>query len=162
MKNVRIITLLATGLIFSALFATTYLSNNTAEKNDSHDSILTATVDKTTLDSAIDFGYNCMWIAVKTTDKKELVEALETKDNSESNWEVGIESAYKGGIFITPQIGDWTLVCGLGLPHADSKKGIEEINKILCTLSNKFGEAQFFVQTTWLNTIVGLKQLKDV
>ncbi|MEI8273094.1 MAG: hypothetical protein WCG08_10770 [Paludibacter sp.] len=144
MKNVRIITLLATGLILSALLATTHLYDKTTEKKDNKSTISTAIVDKTSLDSVIDFGYNCMWFAVKTTDKKGLTKALKIKDISESNWKVGVDSAYKGAIFITPHIADWTLACGSGLPHADSKEGIEEINKILCALSNEFGEAQFF------------------
>jgi len=102
------------------------------------------TVDQNIPDSAIGFGYKCMWFAVKTRDQQKLISLLKIKNTSNCNWKVGIDKAYKGSIFITPTIDGWTLTCGLGLPAGDSKESISGIKKILKTLSKEFGEAQFF------------------
>ena len=101
-------------------------------------------VDKTVPDSAINFGYKCMWFAIKTDNKNKIAEILKLKNVSDCNWQVGIDEAYNGSVFITPTISDWTLACGLGLPHGDSKEAIEEVKNILKILSEEFGEAQFF------------------
>lgn len=101
-------------------------------------------IDKTVADSAISFGYKCMWFAVKTDNKNRLAEILKLKNISDCNWQIGIEKAYNGSVFITPTVDGWTLACGWGLPHGDSKAGIDEVKDILKTLSKEFGEAQFF------------------
>jgi hypothetical protein len=72
------------------------------------------------------------------------VELFKLKNISDCNWEVGIDRAYNGSAFITPSIDGWTLACGWGLPHGDSREGIEEVKNILKALSKEFGEAQFF------------------
>ncbi len=80
-------------------------------------------------DSPVNFGYKCMWYAVKTVDKQKLAEKLGLNNVSDCNWHTGIERAYKGSVFITPAIDGWTLACGLGLAEADGKDGIGEIKK---------------------------------
>ena len=85
-----------------------------------------------------------MWFASRTADKNKVAEILELKNTSICNWQVGIDRAYNGSVFITPLIDGWSLACGWGLPHGDSKDGIEEVKKILQSLSKEFGEAQFF------------------
>jgi hypothetical protein len=107
-------------------------------------STVPSNVDKTVPDAAIGFGYKCMWFAVKAAHKKRVAESLGLKNISDCNWQVGIDDAYHGAVFITPAIGSWTLACGLGLPHGDTKEGIEEVKNILRTVSKEFGEAQFF------------------
>lgn len=101
-------------------------------------------VDQTIPDSAIGFGYKCMWFAVKTDNKKKLAELFKLTNVSDCNWKVGIDKAYRGAVFITPVIDGWTLTCGWGLPHGDTKEGIEEVKNILKILSKELGEAQFF------------------
>ena len=96
------------------------------------------------LDEPIDFGYKIVWIAVKTSDKTEIANILELKNIQPSNWKSGFEYAFQNNIFITPQIGEWTLVIGMRLPQGDDIESIEKIEKILNKLSSKFGEAQFF------------------
>lgn len=105
---------------------------------------VTVAVDCTVPDSPIGFGYKCMWFAVKTHNGDRLAEILKLKNISECNWRAGIDKAYGGSVFITPAIDDWTLACGWGLPHGDSKDGISEVKRILHALSKEFGEAQFF------------------
>ena len=101
-------------------------------------------VDQTIPDTPVGFGYKCMWFAVKTDKKNRLAEILKLKNISDSNCQVGIDRAYNGSVFITPVIDGWTIACGYGLPHGDTKEGIEEVKKILTTLSKEFENAQFF------------------
>ncbi len=95
-------------------------------------------------DEPVDFGYKIVWIAVKTNKKTEIANILGLKNIQPSNWKNGIKRAYKSDIFITPQIGEWTLIVGMGLPQGDSKESIEKLEKILNKLSFEFNEAQFF------------------
>ncbi len=96
-------------------------------------------------DSVMDFGYKMVWIAVKTSQKNRLAEIINLKRIRDANWESGIETAYDNGIFITPQIGEWTLIAGTGLPNkGDTKENIVELENLLNALSAEFGEAQFF------------------
>ncbi len=95
-------------------------------------------------DEPVDFGYKIIWLAVKTGKKEELANILELKDIESANWESGIEKAYKDGVFLTPQIGEWTLAVGYGLPAGDTLNSIEQLEKTLNKLSSKYGEAHFF------------------
>ncbi|MCF7560575.1 hypothetical protein L3X39_07990 [Sabulilitoribacter multivorans] len=95
-------------------------------------------------DKAIDFGYKIVWIAVKTDNKSKLSKILELKNLRPSNWKSGIENAYNNSVFITPQVGDWTLAVGMGLPLGDSQESIAKLEKLLNKLSSEFGEAHFY------------------
>ncbi len=105
---------------------------------------IVTTIDQSIPDLPIGFGYKCMWFAVKTSNKNRLAEILKIRNISNCNWLIGINKAYTGGVFITPAIDSWTMACGWGLPHGDSKDGIEKVKGILEILSKEFGEAQFF------------------
>jgi len=102
------------------------------------------TVDRTIPDLPISFGHKCMWFAVKTDNLRKVAEILKLKGISACNWQVGIDRAYRGSVFIPPTIDGWTLALGWGLPHGDEKESIEEVKSILQILSMEFGEAQFF------------------
>ena len=95
-------------------------------------------------DQPISFGYKCMWFAIKSAHTEELVKILNLIDIRPCNWQMGIEKAYENSVFITPPINDWTIACGRGLPHGDTKEGIEKVKDILKHLSKEYGEAQFF------------------
>lgn len=95
-------------------------------------------------DKPIDFGYKIVWIAVKTNNKSELSKIIGLKNVKPSNWTRGIENAYDKSVFITPQIGEWTLAVGMGLPFGDNQESIEKLEEILNKLSSVFGEAHFF------------------
>ncbi len=136
-------TVIIIGLIVIALIAAKrYKKKSSAQKNNS--STEPSTVDKTIADSAVDFGYKCMWFAVKTGNRNRPAEILKLKNISDCNWQVGIGMAYNGSVFVTPAINGWTLVCGWGLPHGDTKESIAEVKSILQTLSDEFEEAQFY------------------
>ncbi len=96
------------------------------------------------LDSPLDFGYKTVWIAVKTNKKIALANLLKLKNIQPSNWESGIQKAYKNSIFITPQIGEWTIAVGMGLPTGDTLESIETLEILLNNLSSIYGEAHFF------------------
>ncbi|MBN1982735.1 MAG: hypothetical protein JW795_14475, partial [Chitinivibrionales bacterium] len=98
----------------------------------------------TTEDKPIGFGYKSKWIAVRTNDKNKTAELLNLKNIQKANWNSGLENAYNNSVFITPQIGDWILAVGEGLPAGDSEESVKEIKSILEKISKEFGEAQFF------------------
>lgn len=95
-------------------------------------------------DKPINFGYKMVWIAVKTNNKSQIAKILGLKNVKPSNWKNGIEKAYNDSVFITPEIGDWTLAVGMGLPLGDNLESIEKLEEILNKLSAEFGEAHFF------------------
>ena len=110
------------------------------KKKNSPDQVYSfPTIDEMEPDSAISFGYKCLWFAIQTDDADKIAEILNLNNISKCNWKAGIEKAYNGAVFITPVIDGWTLACGVGLPFDN-----EEIKSILQTLSQEFGEAQFF------------------
>jgi hypothetical protein len=144
MKSRKMTTGIIIGLIVIAVITLTFYKKQSSTRKRYYPSTVPSTVDKTVPDSAIGFGYKCMWFAVKTDNKNRVAEILKLKNISDCSWQVGIDKAYNGSVFITPTIDGWTLACGWGLPHGDSKDGIEEVKNILQTLSKEFGQAQFF------------------
>ena len=132
--------LILSGIVAFIAFSVWYAKRNgaTAEYKSEPKKILTEQ------DKPIDFGYKIVWIAVKTDNKSELSKILGFKNSKPSNWKSGIENAYENSVFITPQIGEWTLAVGMGLPLGDSQESIEKLEKVLNKLSSEFGEAQFF------------------
>ena len=92
-------------------------------------------------DYPVSFGFKNLWFAVKTNDKSRLAEIFGLQHLHDCNWSVGIDKAYEGAVFITPAIGDWTLICGDGLLIYDQNKGQK---LLLNKLSAEFGSAQFF------------------
>ncbi len=95
-------------------------------------------------DKPIDFGYKTVWIAVKTGNKQRVAEILGLQNIQPSNWKSGIETAYDDGVYITPQIGQWTLAVGVKLAHNNDLENINKLEKIINQLSTEFGEAQSF------------------
>lgn len=90
-------------------------------------------------DLPIPFGYKSAWFAVKYGDAAIIAQLLSIKNTVESNWEnafnkINRDSRY---IFITPTIGNWTLIIG--------NWGEEQLKPMLEKLSTEFGEAQHFI-----------------
>lgn len=112
-------------------------------------------------DSAVSFGYKCIWFAVRTDNKNRLAEIFGLTDIFDCNWKIGIDKAYEGAVFITPTIDNWTLVVGWGLPYDDGAGGVEKVKDALQILSKEFGEAQFFCTERiseyhcWMKSISG-------
>jgi len=114
-------------------------------------------------DTPVSFGYKCMWIAVKTSNKERVGEMLGLKNMHAANWKTGIEGAYDDKVFISPQVGVWTLAIGFGLSNVHGGKSLVEENykAIIDKLSAEFGEAQFFGShrvveyQTWAKSVNG-------
>jgi hypothetical protein len=95
-------------------------------------------------DRPVSFGYKIVWFAVKSHDAKKIAAVLGYRDLQPCNWKIGIDRAYGQNVFLTPPLGDWTLVVGLGLPSADSDGSEARVTDALERLSAEFGEAQWF------------------
>ena len=137
--NLGIFTIII-GILFSVIMrvsANKSKTENKAEKSKSQ-------TNQVEIDSAVSFGYKTVWFAVKTNNKKRISEILKLKNSKECNWKVGIAESYNNSIYITPQIKEWTLVCGMSLLNGNDKENIIFIKKTIKEFSEEFGEAQFF------------------
>ncbi len=132
------------GIIAITLIGLWFYRKKTSTENTGNIPATPTMADKSTPSPIIGFGYKCMWFAVKTRDRYKVAEILSVKNLSDCNWLTGIDRAYKGSVYITPAIDEWTLACGWGLPYGDNKAGIEEVKGYLQVLSKEFGEAQYF------------------
>lgn len=138
-------------LIISLFVAGYILKKASAKKQEA---LLDDADNNLEIDNAIDFGYKMQWFAVKTNDQKKIAEIIKLKKVSKSNWENGIKGAYQNSVFITPQINDWIIVCGHGIPSGKEKQ-------LLVDLSKEFGEVQFFATHrvsdyhSWMKAING-------
>lgn len=130
-------------IVISAIFIF-YLSNKGSKGQSDKPVQPTLTIDHTTPDSPVSFGYKCLWFAVKTDNKNRIAEILNLENITDCNWQIGIDKAYNNSIYITPTLDGWTLACGWGLPTGDTEKSIDTVKTILEILSKEFGEAQFF------------------
>jgi len=98
-------------------------------------------------DSAVSFGYKCIWIAVKTIDKDSVASVLGLKNFMACNWKFGIERAYENKVFVSPPVGNWTLAVGWGLTDFKTESEFDEsvgLKQKIDLLSKSFGEAQLF------------------
>jgi len=135
-----------------SLFAAGYILKKASAKKQ--EALLDEADNNLEIDNAIDFGYKMQWFAVKTNDQKKIAEIIKLKKVSKSNWENGIKGAYQNSVFITPQIKDWIIVCGHGIPSGKEKQ-------LLVHLSKEFGEVQFFATHrvsdyhSWMKAING-------
>lgn len=92
-------------------------------------------------DAPVSFGYKITWIAVKTADMKKIAEVIGLKNVQECNWESGLAYAQYKSVFVSPAVGEWTLVVG----HFEyGKVEYATEKKLLLKLSAEFGEAQYF------------------
>ena len=131
-------------LIIGVLFAVMRSFGN-KPKTEMNEEMSKVEINQTEIDTAVSFGYKTVWFAVKTDDKKRISEILKLKNTKECNWKVGIAESYNNSIYITPQIKEWTLVCGMSLLKSnDDEENLKYIIKTIETLSAEFGEAQFF------------------
>src|SRR5690606_12642656 len=89
MKLSKMTTGIIIGLIVIVFIAVTFYKKKSSAGQTYYPSTVSSTVDKTVPDSAVGFGYKCMWFAVKTDNKNRLAEILKLKNISDCNWQVG-------------------------------------------------------------------------
>ena len=94
-------------------------------------------------DSPLPFGYKTVWWAIRCSDVNAVAEAIRLDNPQPCNWASGIHLAYNAGLFVTPPIDDWILICGRDLPP-NSEAAANQIKERLCILSQQFGEVQAF------------------
>ena len=143
MKFSKLNALLLAGIIVIAIIIFLLISQR-SKSSGANGVVQISKTGENIADSPVNFGYKCVWFAVKTENKNRLAELLKLNEISSSNWKSGIEKAYNNQVFITPPIDGWTLACGLSLPHSASKEAIDKVKEILTLLSSEFGEAQYF------------------
>jgi hypothetical protein len=131
-------------IIVFVFIASPWVLNKIKNKQIPHNSNAANAADMEIVDQPVSFGYKCMWFAIKSVHTEELIKTLNLSNIRPCNWQMGIEKAYENSVYITPPINGWTLACGRGLPHGDTKEGIEYVKNILQNLSEDYGEAQFF------------------
>ncbi|PKB43072.1 LOW QUALITY PROTEIN: hypothetical protein AX016_1255 [Cellulophaga sp. RHA19] len=135
--------LIIIGIVLLIIISVWY-AKKTGVNSEFHNKQKALTVSDT-IDNPLDFGYKMVWIAVKTNQKKKLAEIIKLKSIKPANWKSGIKTAYEDGIYITPQIGEWTLITGNRLVNkGDNKENMATLETLLNYLSAEFGEAQFF------------------
>ena len=95
------------------------------------------------------FGYKMSWLAVRTRDTAQLLKALEATQFARTTWADGIAEIYderppSRRIFVSPPVGEWSLVAGLTLPHPLGPAFVDKCTPLVTRLSETFGEAQYF------------------
>jgi len=82
------------------------------------------------------------WIAVQGVTAEALVNALKLQNLNECTWTDGLASASQNRVFISPRIGNWTLILGDGLP--DPVTDVDHCFHFLNRLSHELGHVQYF------------------
>lgn len=89
------------------------------------------------------FGRKTSWIAVRSRTTIQVADALALGQRRLMSYRDGTEAAYTSGVFITPQIGDWTLAHGRELGDDIAPTGPDFLDW-LATMSRRLGEVQYF------------------
>ena len=95
-------------------------------------------------DSPIGLGYKNSWLAVRSERSEAVISFLAIDRLQSGNWKSGCIAAYNGGMFVTPPINGWVLVFTSKIPTPDTESDAEEWTALMKSLSEKFGESQFF------------------
>jgi len=94
-------------------------------------------------DIPLPFGPGVAWLALDTKDTTAVVAALGLRAAQVAPWAEGIPAAHQSSVFVTPPVGDWTLVVSATLfpPHDRTS---EFVKSFLERLSQQFRDAQYF------------------
>ncbi len=95
------------------------------------------------------FGCSMAWLAVRSEDAGEVIDALSLGDAEACNWNSGIGAAYDvnlgaSHVFVTPPVRGWTFVVGLSLPHPSGTGFVDKCTPMLVELGARFPEVQYF------------------
>lgn len=95
------------------------------------------------------FGCSMGWLAVRSDDPLELVEALGLEQPAACNWNSGIGAVYDDWlgatrIFVSPPVDGWVFAVGLALPHPLGGGFADKCTPLLVSLGGRFSEAQYF------------------
>lgn len=95
------------------------------------------------------FGCSMAWLAVRSEDPLELVEALRLEQPAACNWNSGIGAAYDdwlgaSRVFVSPPVDGWVFAVGLALPHPVGRGFTDKCTPLLVDLGGRFAETQYF------------------
>ena len=90
-----------------------------------------------------------LWLAVKATDPRKVLAALDLHDPVFCSWEEGIAESRDHKLFISPPVAGWILVLGSDLPEPSDD--VDKCFHFLTALSRKVGHLQFFCANRALN-----------
>jgi hypothetical protein len=93
-------------------------------------------------DLPVPFGPRMAWLALDTSDTAAVASAVGLRNIRSANWAEGIDASHQSAVFVTPPLGDWTLVLGRTLFPPDRAEVF--IKPLLERLSRQFGDAQYF------------------
>jgi hypothetical protein len=119
------------------------------------------------------FGYKVMWFALKTSDPKSVIDALEFGEATPANWASGLAAVYSDSVlqthepwvFVSPPIDGWVLAVGAWFPYPvtiDEHRDIgQKFDVLFSRLMRRFDDVQFFGShrgvdfVTWARAVQG-------
>jgi len=95
------------------------------------------------------FGCSMAWLAVRSDDPLEVIDALQLEDASACNWNSGIGAVYDDWlgatrVYVSPPVEGWVFAVGLSLPHPLGGGFADKCTPLLVDLGRRFSEAQYF------------------
>lgn len=101
-------------------------------------------------DRPVGFGYKMAWLAVRTSDTRDVVAALDLVAPTPANWNSGIGTVYddklgEKRVFVSPPVDGWTFVVGLALPHPMSAAFVDKWSPVMTGLAARYGSVQYFI-----------------
>lgn len=95
------------------------------------------------------FGPDMTWIAIKTGNYAEVIDAIGGNLPVAANWNSGIGTIYDAEfganrIFISSPVNGWVFVAGSSLPHPQGSAFVDKCTPLLMHLGERFKEVQYF------------------
>ena len=97
-----------------------------------------------TPDTPIAFGYKMCWLAIRTSDTKDVIDALPIDDLQRANWQTGFVAAYEGHTFVSPRVDGWVFVLSQNLPELGPETDPPHWPMLLDLLAARFDDVQYF------------------
>ncbi|MDB5335489.1 MAG: hypothetical protein JWN70_1108, partial [Planctomycetaceae bacterium] len=98
----------------------------------------------TTPCAPVSFGYKNSWLAIRASDSDVVIQALPVDNPQRANWQSGFVAAYNDYVFLTPALEGWVFLICQRLPELGHAPDTEEWTLLMTSLSQKFGEVQYF------------------
>lgn len=100
-------------------------------------------------DLPLPFGQRIGWIAINSTNTRQVVRAVGISKKEHANWRSGLEIVHDpaigaGKVFISPPLNGWTFVIGTAIPFPAGSKSTDHCMPILSDLSEKFEDVQYY------------------
>ncbi|MFA5902196.1 MAG: hypothetical protein WC829_24140 [Hyphomicrobium sp.] len=95
------------------------------------------------------FGCSMAWLAVRSDDPVDVVDALHLQNATACNWNSGVGAVYDDWlgascVFVSPPVEGWVFVIGLALPHPLGSGFTDKCTPMLVDLGGRFSEVQYF------------------